>query len=198
MTPAVASERSIFIKNHDYNSYHTAENFRGAKYSRFLRINLQPRKFSLRKLSYMHLYKICITGSSVFQLARSSSSCTCRRDIDRGGMALYRYFKVHSADSILPDPRGPLSNKVPSTAIASANEEVKNVVQQQAKLRARGPYTKFTAEQRAAIGKRAAEHGVAATMRYYEKQYPNGDVKDSSVRMWGNAYTSEIKKRRGE
>ena len=40
-------------------------------------------------------------------------------------MALYRYFKVHSADSILPDPRGPLSKKVPSTAIASANEEVK-------------------------------------------------------------------------
>ena len=42
-------------------------------------------------------------------------------------MALYRYFKVHSADSILPDPRGPLSKKVPSIAIASANEEVKSV-----------------------------------------------------------------------
>ena len=109
-------------------------------------------------------------------------------------MVLYRYFKVHSADSILPDPRGPLSNKVPSTAIASANE-VKNVAQQPAKLRARGPYTKFTAEQRAAIGKRAAEHGIAATVRYYEKQYPNGDVKGSSVRTWRNAYTSEIKKR---
>ena len=112
-------------------------------------------------------------------------------------MALYRYFKVHSADSILPDPRGPLSKKVPSTAIASANEEVKSVVQQPAK-RARGPYTKFTAEQRATIGKRAAEHGVAATVRYYEKQYPNGNVKDSSVRTWRNAYTSEIKKRRRE
>ena len=70
------------------------------------------------------------------------------------------------------------------------------MVQQPAK-RARGPYTKFTAEQRATIGKRAAEHGVAATVRYYEKQYPNGNVKDSSVRTWRNA-TSEIKKRRRE
>ena len=114
-------------------------------------------------------------------------------------MALYWYFKVHSADSILPDPQGPLSNKVPWTAIASANE-VKNVAQQPAKLRARSPYTKFTAEQRAAIGKRAAEHehGVAATVHYCEKQYPNGYVKDSSARRWRNAYTSEIKKRRRE
>ena len=35
-------------------------------------------------------------------------------------------------------------------------------------------------------------------MRYYEKQYPNGNVKDSSVRTWRNAYTSEIKKWRRE
>ena len=36
----------------------------------------------------------------------------------------------------------------------------------------RGPYTKFTPEQKAEIGKRAADHGIVATVRYYEKQFP--------------------------
>ena len=38
----------------------------------------------------------------------------------------------------------------------------------------RGPYTKFTPDrrQKAEIGKRAAEHGVVATVRYYEKRFP--------------------------
>ena len=60
----------------------------------------------------------------------------------------------------------------------------------------RGPYTKFTPEQKAEIGKRAAEHGVVATVRYYEKRFPG--VKKSSVRTWRNVYTSEIGKRRRE
>ena len=39
---------------------------------------------------------------------------------------LYRYFKQqqHSDDDKLPDPQGPLSIEIPSTAIVSANEEV--------------------------------------------------------------------------
>ena len=45
----------------------------------------------------------------------------------------------------------------------------------------RGPYTKFTPEQKAEIGKRAAEHGVVATVRYYEKRFP-GNTR--SVRKW--------------
>ena len=61
-----------------------------------------------------------------------------------------------------------LSHKVLSIAITSANKEVKSVVQLPAK-RAKGPYTKFTAEQREAIGKRATEDGVAATVHYYER-----------------------------
>lgn len=60
----------------------------------------------------------------------------------------------------------------------------------------RGTYTKFTPERKAEIGKRAAEHGVAATVRYYEKRFPG--IKESSVRTWKNVYTSEIGKRRRE
>lgn len=107
-------------------------------------------------------------------------------------MALYRYFKQHSNDK-LPHPQGPLSIEIPSTAIVSANEEVRRVVSKEP-AKKRGPYSKFSAEQRAAIGKRAAEYGIVAAIRYYAKQYP--DLKESSVRTWKNAYTSEIKKRR--
>ena len=61
----------------------------------------------------------------------------------------------------------------------------------------RGQYAKFTPQQKAEIGRRAAEHGVAATVRYYEGKFPQA-VKESSVRTWRNAYTLEIRKRRRE
>ena len=115
-------------------------------------------------------------------------------------MALYCYFKRHSDDK-LPDPRGLLSIKIPSTSITSANVEVRHVVNQEPA--SRGPYAKFTAEpqivsftilslaeQRAVIGKRAAEHGVAATIHFYAKEFPN--LKESSVCSWKSTYTSEI------
>ena len=101
-------------------------------------------------------------------------------------MALYRYFKQHSDDQ-LPDPQGPLSIEVPSTSIVSANEEVRHVVSKEPAKR--GPYANFTAE----IGKRAVEYRIVAAIRYYLKKYP--DLKESSVRTWKNAYTSETKKR---
>ena len=94
-------------------------------------------------------------------------------------MALYCYFKA--SDTKLPDPRGPLSKDVPSTAaIAAANGEVKHVVELQ-RGKTRGPNTKFTPEQKAEIGKQAAEHGVVATVRYYEERVP-GNTR--SVRKW--------------
>ena len=48
---------------------------------------------------------------------------------------------------------------------------IQHVVEPQ-RGKTRGPYTKFTPEQKAEIGKRAAEHGVVATVRYYEKRFP--------------------------
>ncbi len=43
----------------------------------------------------------------------------------------------------------------------------------------RGPYIRFTSEQKAQIGKIALENGVAATIRYRAKKYPG--LKESSV-----------------
>ena len=81
-------------------------------------------------------------------------------------MALYRYLKQQSKDK-LPDPRGPLSRKLPPASIASANKEVRRVILDPEPVKGvKGLYTKLTAEQKAVIGKRAAEHGVTATIRY--------------------------------
>ena len=83
-------------------------------------------------------------------------------------MALLRYFKASGDTAKLPDPRGPLSTKVPSSAIESANAEVKRVIEtgeSGADRRKRGCYDKFSPELKLQIGKRAAENGVAATTR---------------------------------
>ena len=85
-------------------------------------------------------------------------------------MSILRYFK---RDSTLPNPTGPLSKAVSSEGIKAANEEVSKVVNL-VKLsveehdipsgsQLQGPYRRFTPEEKAWIGKRAAEHGVAAT-----------------------------------
>ena len=50
-----------------------------------------------------------------------------------------------------------------------------------------------TLEQKAMVGKRAAEHGVVAAVRYYIRDFPN--LKDNTVRDWRNVYRLELKKR---
>ena len=107
-------------------------------------------------------------------------------------MALYHYLKQQINAKLL-DPHGPLSNEIPSTTIMSVNEDRRHTVQQPVK---RGSYLKFISEQITAIGKRATEHWVAATVCYYEKQFPH--VKESSIHTSRNDYTSELKKRQRE
>ena len=94
-------------------------------------------------------------------------------------MALYRYFCSANDDRKLPDPRGPLSKTFPSSAIASATSEIKALTQSED--RKRGQYAKLTPELRFEVGKQAAEHGVAATIRYYSTKF---NLKESSVRTW--------------
>ena len=47
----------------------------------------------------------------------------------------------------------------------------------------RGLYEKFSADQKVAIGKQAAEHGISATMlRTFSKIYPDHPLKECTVR----------------
>ena len=75
------------------------------------------------------------------------------------GPGLLRYFKPCRKDSCqisLPNSTGPLSKEVDSAAIEEANKEVTAVIANTGGKRK--PYLKLTDEQRATIGKYAAEH----------------------------------------
>ena len=91
-------------------------------------------------------------------------------------MAMFQYFKRVDGQypgSKLPDPQKALAQEVPSRAISAANTEV--ALLQQAggvKVSTRGMYLKMSSEKKAEIGKRAAEHGVLATVRYYASRLP--------------------------
>ena len=56
----------------------------------------------------------------------------------------------------------------------------------------RRAYEKFSADEKAAIGKRAAEHNVSATIRHFLKIYPDRPLKESTIRGWKNQYNREV------
>jgi len=92
-------------------------------------------------------------------------------------MAMFQYFKRVDGQypgSKLPDPQGALAQEVPSRPISAANTEVALLQQAGgAKVCTRGTYLKMSFEKKAEIGKRAAEHGVLATVRYYTSRLLN-------------------------
>ena len=53
-------------------------------------------------------------------------------------MSLRQYLKP-----LLPDPRGSLSETLPSTTIASANREVQKVLSTEQVMKKRGPYLQY-------------------------------------------------------
>ena len=66
-----------------------------------------------------------------------------------------------------------------------------------AKETKRGKYDHYTPEEKAEISKRAVEHGIAATIRFYSRKHPERPaLKESTVRTWKNQYVSEHKRKR--
>ena len=55
---------------------------------------------------------------------------------------------------------------------------------------------KVTAEQKATIGKYAAEHGFVNAIRHFVPDFPEGALKENTVRGWKKAYLSEIQSQR--
>ena len=115
-------------------------------------------------------------------------------------MALFQYFKKVDGNypgTKLPDPQGALSKEVPSSSISAANTEIAAVFQPSAAgaKAVRGTYLKISAEKKAEIRQRAAEHGVLATVRYYATKLPV-PLKESLVRTWKNAYTAQLRRLR--
>ena len=88
-------------------------------------------------------------------------------------------------------------NKIPSSAIASANIDVQKVFDNEKDGKnSRGSYTKLSPEIKAELGSYAVSNGVVATLRKYSKKYPR--LKESSVRTWQDKYTKQLNKRKQE
>ena len=106
-------------------------------------------------------------------------------------MSILRYFKrvnktgaKQANDDGLPEPNGPLSKSVPPPAIELANAKVSRQLKAKNEGCSRGsrskPYLMLTPGQRYEIGKRAAEHGVTATLRYYSEKYRDLPLSETS------------------
>ena len=94
-------------------------------------------------------------------------------------------------------PNGPLARAIPSSAIYVANKSVNVSFESNKKTAKRGVYQKLSAEKKAEIGKRAAEHGVIGTVRYYTSKLPES-LNERSVWTWKNVYTKEKQRLRKE
>jgi len=81
------------------------------------------------------------------------------------------------------------------STISAANKKVIKALDdaQESKKRSWGPYLSLTPAQKYEIGKRVAEHGVTASMRYFAKKYRDLNLKETSIRRFKNAYKEHIK-----
>ena len=116
-----------------------------------------------------------------------------------------KYFAP--AKPSMPNPNGPLYASVPSSAIAAANKEVTKVLEEAGldqkhatPKSACGEYEHYTPKEKTLVGKRAAEHGVTAAIRYFSKVFADNSLKESTVRTWKKKYLRELsgRKRAGE
>ena len=100
-----------------------------------------------------------------------------------------------SCSKELPDPNRTLSKTVPSSAINVANDEVSKAVEGvpgMTTAKPRGTHSRpnecliLTPAQQFEVGKRAAEHGVTASLQYFSKKYPHLPLKEASVKRFKN------------
>ena len=104
-------------------------------------------------------------------------------------MALLRYLNPKDG---LPDPKGSLSQSVPSRAIAAANEEVTRA---RSGVKKRGPYRRYTPEERMEIGRYACNHGITAAARYFTRRFQQS-VRESTVQYIKKEYIASLRQKR--
>ena len=138
------------------NMYRIAQNGGGGKLWRIWRIQSNSPKFYPPK--FISKFWVDHDYREKFHPAKTCS------------MSILKYFHPVKQKPDLPDPSGPLSQTVPPTAIAAANIKVTEALNEaevrQSASRSRGTYSFLTPAQKYKVGKRAAEHGVTATIRY--------------------------------
>ena len=103
-------------------------------------------------------------------------------------MSILCYFKSQHG---LPDPKGPVSSQIPLKSIDAANREVEKAFKEAEKSKKRGKYNRlllyyiyiiliqsllifsprYTAANRADIGRYACQHGTAAAARFFLESF---------------------------
>ena len=114
-------------------------------------------------------------------------------------MSVCRFFNIIKRvqfDSNMPNPCGPLSQTMPSSAVAAANKEVRDMLAKKNE-KTRGSYHKYTPTQRADIGKYALENGVQSARRKFNRK-SKVEINESTVRLFRNQFRKELVKRREE
>lgn len=96
-------------------------------------------------------------------------------------MSILKY--LHPLNQNLPNPFSYLSEQIPLTAVASANVKVLEALEgnEEKKKRARGLYLSSTPAQKYEIGKLTAEHGVTASIWYFNKKYLDLSLKETTI-----------------
>ena len=95
----------------------------------------------------------------------------------------------------LPDPKCPLSSRIPSAAIAEANRLVNETRKEETETKKRGPYKKYSPSVRLQIAEYACHHGVASAARVFSHKLQH-NVSESTVRSIRDAYRQELRKKR--
>ena len=95
----------------------------------------------------------------------------------------------------LPDPKGPLSDHLPTASIAEANREVLKAVAEAKEPRNKGPYIKVTPECKAQVAKFASINGNSVAARKYTKILGK-KLNKSTVHLWVKNYKLELERKR--
>ena len=116
-----------------------------------------------------------------------------------GGRPLVAYSTFREV--IATEPDGPLSKAVPSSSMVATKKEVKQVLDEHKGKDTRilskcGKYESFTLEEKAQIGKQAAEYSVTAMVRHFSRVFTHRSLKESTVRTWKMKYLQEVAARR--
>jgi len=91
---------------------------------------------------------------------------------------------------VLPNPNGSLSEKVNSSAIKEANKEVTAIVTNTGGKKK--SYVKLTPEQKAMIGRYAAENGVVNIIDHFKRELLEDSFKESTFHRWKKTYILEL------
>ena len=94
----------------------------------------------------------------------------------------------------MPDENGPLCREVPASFIQEANLEVLA-----AGRKYKGKcswYFKISGEQKMLIAKYAAENGIFTALPHFAKDYPDGLLKESTVRGWKRIISTNWQEKR--